>query len=126
VNYRPIAILFWPLLFIGFAAFGQDNTVSNVGEKVCAECHSREFDLWRSPHHELAMHEANDGSVLGDFDDATLTRFGIETRFYRDGDRFMVHTEGPRGDMHDFEFAYTFGVAPLQQCPRGADADLTA
>jgi len=27
----------------------------------------------------------------------------------------MVRTEGPDGAPHDYEIAYTFGVAPLQQ-----------
>ena len=34
--------------------------------------------------------------------------------FTRDG-RFFVNTEGPDGELADFELAYTFGVDPLQQ-----------
>ncbi len=34
---------------------------------------------------------------------------------YRDGDRYMVHTEGEDGKMQDFHVQYVFGVTPLQQ-----------
>ena len=34
---------------------------------------------------------------------------------FRDGKRFMVHTEGPTGEMEDFEVKYVFGWEPLQQ-----------
>ena len=53
--------------------------------------------------------------VLGDFANATLTHHGVTTVFSRDGDKFMVRTEGPDGAPHDYEIAYTFGVFPLQQ-----------
>jgi predicted CXXCH cytochrome family protein len=39
----------------------------------------------------------------------------VTTRFFRDGKRFMVNTEGPDGKHHDYEVKYTFGVDPLQQ-----------
>ena len=34
--------------------------------------------------------------------------------FRRDG-KFMINTEGPDGEMADFEIKYVFGVEPLQQ-----------
>src|SRR5262249_29500388 len=44
-------------------------------------------------------------------------------RFFRDGGRFMVHTDGPDGTLADFEVTHVFGVDPLQQVlirmPRG-------
>jgi hypothetical protein len=53
--------------------------------------------------------------LLGDFADAKLNHFGIVTTFSRAGDKFMVHTDGPDGALHDYEIAYMFGVYPLQQ-----------
>ena len=38
----------------------------------------------------------------------------IRDRF-RDGDRYMIHTEGEEGEMRDFHVKYVFGVDPLQQ-----------
>jgi hypothetical protein len=61
------------------------------------------------------MEVATEQSVLGDFSDATFTRFDDTTRFFRDGERFMVNAEGPDGEYHDYEVKWTFGVDPLQQ-----------
>jgi hypothetical protein len=43
-----------------------------VGARSCAECHAEEAKRWRGSHHDLAMQEANDRTILGDFDDALL------------------------------------------------------
>ncbi len=82
---------------------------------TCAECHEGEFNVWLGSHHDLAMQPATDETVLGDFDDATFTHFGVASRFFRDGEKFMVRTEGPDGKQGDFEVKFTFGVEPLQQ-----------
>ena len=86
-----------------------------IGSLKCAECHKAEYDRWRGSHHDLAMDEANDATVLGNFDDAVFEYFGVTSRFYRQDGRFMVHTQGPGGQMGDFEIKYTFGAYPLQQ-----------
>ena len=54
-------------------------------------------------------------TVLGDFNDVEVEYHGITSRFYRRDGGFFVHTEGPGGEMGDFEIAYTFGHDPLQQ-----------
>ena len=54
-------------------------------------------------------------SVLGNFDNASFTYNGITTRFFRDGDKYMVNTDGEDGELQDFEVAYVFGYNPLQQ-----------
>ncbi|CAB1056048.1 probable deca-heme c-type cytochrome [Olavius sp. associated proteobacterium Delta 1] len=89
--------------------------VSFVGGQKCAECHKNEYDKWRGSHHDLAMDEANDSTVLGNFEDAVFEYFGAVSRFYRKDSRFLVNTQGPGGQMGDFEIKYTFGVYPLQQ-----------
>jgi tetratricopeptide (TPR) repeat protein len=86
-----------------------------VGSKTCAECHQHEHQLWRGSDHDRAMELATENSVLGDFNDATFTYQGVTTRFFREGGKFMVNTEGPDGEHHDYEIKYTFGVRPLQQ-----------
>jgi tetratricopeptide (TPR) repeat protein len=85
-----------------------------VGEDGCAACHPQEFEDWSGSHHDLAMQEATPSSVSGDFD-ATFTHLGVAYRFFEDGDRFFVNTEGPDGETADFPIAYTFGFDPLQQ-----------
>jgi tetratricopeptide (TPR) repeat protein len=86
-----------------------------VGGQKCADCHKGEYDQWRGSHHDLAMDEANDASVLGNFDDAVFEFLGVTARFYRKDGRFFVYTRGPGGKMGDFEVKYTFGFYPLQQ-----------
>ena len=61
------------------------------------------------------MDPANDETVLGDFEDASLTHFGVTSRFYRRDGKFLVLTEGASGAVEEFEIKYTFGVDPLQQ-----------
>ncbi|TWT78533.1 hypothetical protein Pla123a_13260 [Posidoniimonas polymericola] len=86
-----------------------------VGRQSCVECHQAEHDDWLGSHHDRAMELATDEAVLGDFTDAVYERRGVTTRFFRDGDRYMVNTEGPDGENHDYEIKYTFGLTPLQQ-----------
>lgn len=98
-----------------WSAKPRDLVPSYVGRDTCIDCHREQAQPHFGSHHDLAMDVASDTSVLGDFNDATLTHDGITNRMYRDGDRFMVHTEGPQGEMQDFEVKYVFGVDPLQQ-----------
>jgi predicted CXXCH cytochrome family protein len=86
-----------------------------VGRERCVTCHQQEAAAWTGSHHDRAMEIASEASVLGDFDNAEFDRLGVHTRFFRDGDRYLVNTEGPDGQNHDYEIAYTFGVEPLQQ-----------
>jgi predicted CXXCH cytochrome family protein len=88
---------------------------SFVGARTCAECHAGETTLWRKSHHALAMQEATEVTVLGDFADKRFEHFGVTTTFSRSGDKFMVRTDGPDGALHDYAISYTFGVYPLQQ-----------
>ena len=90
-------------------------TASLVGRDQCASCHQPQADAFHGSHHDKAMAIATDESVLADFNDQTLEHFGVTSKMFRDGDRFMVNTEGPDGQMHDYEIKYTFGVEPLQQ-----------
>src|SRR5260370_28527683 len=61
------------------------------------------------------MQEATEATVLGDFAGPQLEHFGVTFTFFRDGDRFMVRTDGREDALHEYEIAYTFGVYPLQQ-----------
>ena len=86
-----------------------------VGRTACVDCHQKEAEAFRGSDHDLAMDHATDASVLGDFDNATFEHDGLVNRMYRDGERFMVYTEGEDGEMQDFEVKYVFGFSPLQQ-----------
>jgi len=107
-----VALFFWlPLIAPAFA----QETATFTGAGACAECHAQEAERWKTSHHALAMQKASAATVLGDFAHATLTHHGVTAVFSRDGDKFIVRTEGPDGAPHDYEIAYTFGVFPLQQ-----------
>ncbi len=86
-----------------------------IGRDACIECHEQEHKLWLGSHHDLAMQVANEDTVLGDFNDVSFTHFGVTSRFYKKDGKFFVNTDGPDGQMHDYEIIYTFGVTPLQQ-----------
>jgi len=86
-----------------------------VGRETCRPCHEAADESWQGSDHDRAMAEADDTTVLGDFNDAVFTSHGITSRFFREGGRYMVTTEGSDGEMDDFEITYTFGVEPLQQ-----------
>jgi predicted CXXCH cytochrome family protein len=92
-----------------------DTPAAFVGAKACSGCHATEAERWKNSHHALAMQKATEATVLGDFANATLTHHDVSTVFFRDGEKFMVRTEGPDGAPHDYEISYTFGVYPLQQ-----------
>lgn len=100
------------LLAWAAAAQGADGF---LGSASCKSCHAAEYANWLGSHHDLAMQVPSAATVLGDFDDATFAYNGITTRFYRDGDRFMVRTDGEDGQLRDYPVEYVFGVYPLQQ-----------
>ena len=86
-----------------------------VGRGQCVDCHADAYAMWEGSDHDNAMDVASDESVLADFNDAEFEHAGVTSRFYRKGDGFFVYTEGPGGEMAEFEIRYTFGIEPLQQ-----------
>lgn len=61
------------------------------------------------------MQHATADTVLGDFSGATYTRDGVTSKFFQRDGRFFIRTDGPDGQLTDFEVKYTFGVEPQQQ-----------
>jgi tetratricopeptide (TPR) repeat protein/Zn finger protein HypA/HybF involved in hydrogenase expression len=90
-------------------------TATFVSSTTCATCHAQEHTRWQGSHHDLAMQEATEATVLGDFSDVTFESAGRKTRFFREGGAFYVNAEGPDGQSRDYQVHYTFGVDPLQQ-----------
>ncbi len=86
-----------------------------VGRQACVPCHQKEYNLWKNSDHDLAMQIASDTTVLGDFENATFTWYGVTSRFFIEDDIYYVNTEGEDGKNHDYKITYTFGVRPLQQ-----------
>lgn len=86
-----------------------------VGRNRCMECHELQHELWLDSHHDLAMQVVTQDSVLGEFTGSTFTKDGVTSRFFKEGDKFLVETDNAEGELETFEVAYTFGVDPLQQ-----------
>jgi hypothetical protein len=61
------------------------------------------------------MLPATSDNVRGDFAEATFTKDGVASRFFRRDAEYYVRTEGADGRLADFRVSYTFGVEPLQQ-----------
>jgi hypothetical protein len=94
---------------------GELHGVKYVSDRSCGECHKKEFDAWSVSHHQWAMQPADESSVRGNFDNASVEHFGVRSKFFLRGGRYFVNTEGPDGKLADFEISYTFGWEPLQQ-----------
>lgn len=90
-------------------------TAEFVGSDSCAGCHSEQHSAWRQSQHHHAMAHAGPDTVLGDFEDARFDYAGVTTLFTRRGERYFVTTDGPDGELEEFEVLYTFGLDPMQQ-----------
>lgn len=86
-----------------------------VAEDSCQTCHQPQHQSWQGSHHQLAMQEASEQSVLGNFNAQTFSGSQGHTHFLRKADGFWVSTTGADGQPADYPVAYTFGVEPLQQ-----------
>ena len=86
-----------------------------VGSKVCAACHQEQYQHWQNSHHDLAMQKATPATVLGKFDSQTFKYFDITSTFFTKDKKYFVQTDGPDGELTEFEIKYVFGVHPLQQ-----------
>jgi Flp pilus assembly protein TadD len=86
-----------------------------VGAATCKGCHEAAYNAWRGSHHDLAMQEVSDKSVLGNFANAKFSYAGITSTFFKRDGKFYVNTDGPGGKLADFAINYTFGIHPLQQ-----------
>jgi predicted CXXCH cytochrome family protein len=101
------------------------NTVAAdfVGSKACVGCHEKAYQDWQGSHHDMSMKHADDASVLGDFNNATLAFKDKRTikpnTFFKKGTdstpEFWVNIQGDDGQFHDYQIKYTFGYKPLQQ-----------
>ncbi|GAA4238722.1 tetratricopeptide repeat protein [Postechiella marina] len=88
---------------------------SFLGDETCKKCHDNQFKDWQGSHHDMAMQEVSDSSILGDFNNKTFKSQGVTSRFFKKDGDFYVNTEGRDGQNHDYKIEYAFGVTPLQQ-----------
>ncbi|WP_026301357.1 ammonia-forming cytochrome c nitrite reductase subunit c552 [Colwellia piezophila] len=115
-KYTCFLLLFFAVNFISSA---QSNAVEFVGSKACIGCHEKAYQDWQGSHHDMSMKHADSKSVLGDFNQKTLTspstKPEVLSTFFKKGKQFWVNIKGPDGKFHDYQIKYTFGYTPLQQ-----------
>ena len=112
INIGTLSLSFLLLSQVALADSAQN---SFVGNGACESCHEAQVQDWTDSHHDLAMQEVNEKTVLGNFDDATFVYEGVTTTFFRKGDEYWVKTDNENGELQDYRVAYVFGVYPLQQ-----------
>ena len=88
------------LLMFSTLLFSQEQA-TYIGDKACAQCHTKEMHEWQGSHHELAMKEPNDKTVVGDFNNATFELQAVQSSFYKKGDKYFIKTEGEDGKLHE-------------------------
>ncbi|MFD1316190.1 tetratricopeptide repeat protein [Namhaeicola litoreus] len=86
-----------------------------VGDENCKSCHETAYEDWRGSHHDLAMQEANATTVLGDFNNQSVSLDGVDYRLYKNGEEFMVDVKEIDSSEKTYIIKYTFGITPLQQ-----------
>ena len=114
--------MIWPgllscigLFLVIAATTARAETPAYVGSAVCADCHADVTADWDKSDHAKAWTLPDETTVLGDFDNAEFEHGGQLTRFLRDGDRFLIETEGPDGVRRAYEVVGVAGIDPLQQ-----------
>ncbi|RBW64426.1 deca-heme c-type cytochrome [Vibrionales bacterium C3R12] len=122
LKHQRVAVLSAMLALLMLSIFSfkgyadeQASPATYVGSEACIDCHSEEVEAWQGSHHDMAMKHTTDETVLGDFNDQTVTHDKKPNRFFRKGDEFWVNIEGPDGQFKDYKISYTFAFEPLQQ-----------
>ncbi|HEY2350641.1 MAG TPA: tetratricopeptide repeat protein [Puia sp.] len=90
-------------------------TNAYVGSESCKSCHTQEHSDWIKSHHYNAMLPAGDSTVLGNFNNESLTADGVTSRFFKKDGKYFINTQGDDSKNHDYEIKYIFGFSPLQQ-----------
>jgi len=86
-----------------------------LGDGSCTSCHEEELNVWQNSHHDLAMQQVSEQTVLGNFDSIKASIDGVNYLFYRKDADFYVHVKEIDGSENDYKIAQVFGVTPLQQ-----------
>ena len=86
-----------------------------LGDASCKSCHEEAFKSWQGSHHELAMQEVTERTVLGDFDSISASIDGVNYFFFKKEANFFVKIKEVNGSENEYKIAQVFGLTPLQQ-----------
>lgn len=93
-----------------------------VGAEKCKDCHWREHDSWKHTLHSKFIQEANEFTVIGDFEHknslaVTVTknspkraREEVTTKMYKKDGKYYVNTIGSDWEFHDYEISHVIGI----------------
>lgn len=112
---RRLILIMLLLAFAGLRSGIAQELPGYAGSQRCGTCHQSQLEAWSKSHHSWALREPTPQNVLGDFDEARFENKGVASRFFRDGGRYFVETDGPDGRPARFQIRYVVGVDPLQQ-----------
>jgi predicted CXXCH cytochrome family protein len=94
---------------------GLADVPSYLGSAACADCHQTETQAWTGSDHHLAWTPPTAETVLGDFSGVTFSHGGATARFLRDGETYIIETQGADGRTASYPVVGVAGVDPLQQ-----------
>lgn len=94
------------------SAMGTDGYLGDAG---CIACHKEEFNAWQYSHHDLAMQEVTERTVLGDFDSISASIDGVNYFFFKREANFFVKIKEINGSENEYKITQVFGLTPLQQ-----------
>jgi hypothetical protein len=89
--------------------------VPYVTSRQCVPCHPGRYETWHRTFHRTMTQVAGPASVVGDFENRSLTYQGVTSRFTRAGDRYFIETLSPEGSMEKDEVVMTIGSRRMQQ-----------
>ncbi|TPV58350.1 hypothetical protein FJ444_09925 [Aestuariibacter sp. GS-14] len=103
------------LLFITSILSCANGNEIYVGAQACISCHKSQGDAWSRSDHFQSMQPATPDYVLGDFSDFHFTAGKRTTRFYKQGEHYLIETLNEKGKAQSYPVQYVFGYYPLQQ-----------
>lgn len=71
--------------------------------EACRECHPKAYDSWHRSYHRTMTQLVSPDSVQADFDNVSLSLYGRDYRFTRQGDDFYVEMPDPDVAYSAFE-----------------------
>jgi hypothetical protein len=70
-----------------------------VYKQLCLACPNEQASRCQQSNHAKSMAVVTAQTLLGDFSNAEFRHQRITSRFFRQGDKYFVHTDGPDGKL---------------------------
>lgn len=102
-------VLLTVISFVSFLTYGEATT------QQCVSCHQEQVKDWQKSHHFHSMGYADEATVLGNFNNQTLSYLGYNANFYKENDKLMISIPDDKGIGKPYQVLYFFGYEPLQQ-----------